>query len=75
MSAARIESLPRRKIPVDRPDAGEFELAIHALHGILEAVSWIDDAQIGVSEERQDDARCALIIAGKLITADFRRRF
>jgi hypothetical protein len=59
----------------ERLTRGDLELAIHALHGVLEVLDWIDDVQIGVSDERQRDARTSLLLAGRLITEDFRRRF
>lgn len=61
-------------VRVQRPSESELELAIHALHGVLEALDWIDSVKIGVSEERLNDGRANLLIAGRLITEDMRRR-
>lgn len=57
------------------PSASEMEMAIHALHGILEALDWIDSVEIGVSDDRLEEGRAGLLVAGRLITAGLRRRF
>lgn len=62
-------------VRVPRATEGEMEMAIHALHGVLEALDWIDSVQIGVSEDRLQEGRAGLLVAGRLITEDLRRRF
>jgi hypothetical protein len=59
----------------NRPTRDDLETAIHALHGVLQALNWIANVEIGVSDERLRDGRDSLLLAGRLITEDLRRRF
>lgn len=62
-------------VKAKRADEGECQLAIHALHGIIGALDWIDSVEIGVTEENKRGVRASLLVAGKLITDDVRSRF
>lgn len=57
------------------PTAAELETGIHALAGIFEALNWIEHDQINKAEIELLEVKHSLIIAGQLITEDFRRRF
>jgi len=57
------------------PTAGDMETAIHALHNILDAIWLVTYEQTCATEGRATEIRDGLLLAGKLITADFRRRF
>jgi hypothetical protein len=43
---------PNDGVKAKRADEGELQMAIHALHGVLEALDWIDSVDIRVSEDR-----------------------
>jgi hypothetical protein len=65
----------RAKRQVDEPDRGDLELGIHALYGVLETVNWIEHHQLNKSEDEMLEVKDSLLLAGRLICEDFRRRF
>jgi hypothetical protein len=71
------EPKARPKVSVDRPNEGDLQLAIHALSGVFTALDWIDNCTLYelVSEAELRGTRHSLIVAGRVITEDFRRRF
>ena len=59
----------------DRPTTAELETGIHALAGVFEALNWLEHDQIGKPEIELLEVKHSLLIAGRLICEDFRRRF
>lgn len=59
----------------DAPTAAELETGIHALAGVFDVLNWIEHDQIGKPEQELLEAKHSLLIAGRLIVEDFRRRF
>jgi hypothetical protein len=62
-------------VPPNEPDRGDLEAGIHALFGIFEALNWIEHDQLGKSDNEPLEVKDSLLMAGRLICKDFRRRF
>jgi hypothetical protein len=67
------EERPKRQ--VDEPDRGDLEMGIHALYGVLETLNWIEHHELGKSDDEMREVKDSLLLAGRLICEDFRRRF
>jgi hypothetical protein len=66
----------RPKIHVDEPNRGDLEMGIHALYdGVLETLNWIEHHELHKSDEELREVKDSLLLAGRLICEDFRRRF
>ena len=66
-----------RNATVEKPDRGDLEQAIHGLSGIFGALDQIKNGSLnGVFDDRQlTNMEHSLVIAGRLITEDYLRRF
>jgi len=68
----------RPKARVDRPDEGDLETTIHALHGIFWALNMLVIHQVADKVAHGPDLRDGidhLILAGQLITDQVSERF
>jgi hypothetical protein len=57
------------------PTAGELQMGIFALSGIVDVLFWIEHEQMPGSDDDLLEVKHELINAAKLIVADFKRRF
>jgi hypothetical protein len=57
------------------PDRGDLEMGIHALFGVFETLNWIEHHELHKSDEELREVKDSLLLAGRLICEDFRRRF
>jgi hypothetical protein len=56
-------------------DRGDLEMGIHALFGVFETLNWIEHHELHKSDEELREVKDSLLLAGRLICEDFRRRF
>lgn len=54
--------------------AGDMELGIYALSGIIDVIYWIEHEQMPRSDDDLLEVKHELANAAKLIVADFKRR-
>jgi hypothetical protein len=50
-------------------------MGIHALYDVLETLNWIEHHELGKSDDEMREVKDSLLLAGRLICEDFRRRF
>jgi hypothetical protein len=66
------------QVQVERPDRGDLELTIHALHGIMWALDMLVNQRVADKVAHERDRRngiANLIVAGERLCEDMAERF